>query len=455
MEGMASALVAALLESGVPLHFMVEDVWLCSTWRHDPLAIIAEAAVALRTPIPPAIRTLCGEGLRPLNPDKAGVTFVSQALRHHYTRQGFSVPHAQVRLGGLNVVSTVPACRPPPPFEVVAVGQLTAERGFEDLIHALENCATAAPSPKPIRVRIIGDGSPAYRAHLAGRGRAAAGVSLAFEFTGRLPAAEVRAALSQAHLFVHPSRLPEGLPRVIVEALAAGVPVVASDSGGQRDVLGDGRWGRLYPAGDVHALAAAIAGVLDDWTTAPEQLRERVLAAQAYAVRAFDFDHYVDGHLQELEAVSRTERGAPRPSLLRSLAPEIDEFTAQLTTSALRAAHEIESFESDAVFHVATVLKRAGCTSHAVRAFMHLNERGGDAPRRRASFHLGELEMLHGRWPAAQRWLEECLVLAPDHQKASYALEYARAEALPPHLAPLAVSPQRRSVPRIRDFVPH
>ena len=62
-------------------------------------------------------------------------------------------------------------------------------------------------------------------------------------------------------LFVQSSHT-EGLPNVLLEALAAGVPVVATDVGGTSELLDQGRYGTLVPRGDSRQLAAAVAGLL-------------------------------------------------------------------------------------------------------------------------------------------------------------------------------------------------
>jgi glycosyltransferase involved in cell wall biosynthesis len=89
-------------------------------------------------------------------------------------------------------------------------------------------------------------------------------------FAGRVE--DVSAALAQAHLLLHcADREPYGL--ALVEALAAGRPVVAPDAGGPREIVADGA-GRLYPPGDAAAAAAAIRAVLND-PDAPAKARAR------------------------------------------------------------------------------------------------------------------------------------------------------------------------------------
>jgi glycosyltransferase involved in cell wall biosynthesis len=66
-----------------------------------------------------------------------------------------------------------------------------------------------------------------------------------------------------------PSGLTEGIPVAVMEAMAAGVPVVASAVSGMHELVMDGHTGLLVPPGDDRALAAAIARLIDDPDLAP------------------------------------------------------------------------------------------------------------------------------------------------------------------------------------------
>jgi glycosyltransferase involved in cell wall biosynthesis len=84
------------------------------------------------------------------------------------------------------------------------------------------------------------------------------------EFPGRVDG-EAKAALWRGtDIFVFPGIQPEGLPLVILEAMAAGVPVVATDTGAVRDAVEDGEGGLVVPMGDVAALAGAIRRLAED-----------------------------------------------------------------------------------------------------------------------------------------------------------------------------------------------
>jgi len=128
------------------------------------------------------------------------------------------------------------------------------------------------------RLVVVGDGP--LRAELEARARTA-GVADRVLFTGGVSGGQVRAILRQADAFVLNSTY-EGLPHVVLEAMAEGVPVVATDAGGTGEVVQDGVTGLLVPPGRPDALLAAIRTVLGDAETA-RRLREG--AARALETR--------------------------------------------------------------------------------------------------------------------------------------------------------------------------
>ena len=93
--------------------------------------------------------------------------------------------------------------------------------------------------------------------------------------------------------------LSEGLPHALVEFMAAGRPVVATDVGGTRHLLEDGRSGRLVPPQDAGSLADALAAYLGD----PEGARRAGQAGRAVAERRFRIGAVVDRTLDVYEEV--------------------------------------------------------------------------------------------------------------------------------------------------------
>jgi 2-deoxystreptamine N-acetyl-D-glucosaminyltransferase/2-deoxystreptamine glucosyltransferase len=138
---------------------------------------------------------------------------------------------------------------------ILYVGRLATQKGVRTLLEAvpLLRCRQA-------RLLLVGDGP--LRAKLE---RQAARLGLAGRVcvTGFVPHAQVAAYLHHADLLVLPS-VYEELGSVLVEAMQAGLPVVASAVGGIPEVVADGVTGRLVPPGDPAPLAAAIDEVLGD-----------------------------------------------------------------------------------------------------------------------------------------------------------------------------------------------
>jgi glycosyltransferase involved in cell wall biosynthesis len=138
---------------------------------------------------------------------------------------------------------------------VLHLAHLGAEKGQEDLIAAAPRIHAAAPGA---RIAIVGGGE--LRGRLE-RQAAAAGARILF--VGFWPPERIPALLAAASVFVLPSR-KEGLGSVLLEAMAAGLPIVASSTGGIPEIVRDGDTGLLIPPRDPLALAAAVIRLLTD-----------------------------------------------------------------------------------------------------------------------------------------------------------------------------------------------
>jgi glycosyltransferase involved in cell wall biosynthesis len=156
---------------------------------------------------------------------------------------------------------------PAPPPYVAAAGRLERQKGFDVLLEAL----VRVPQ---VRAVVVGDG-PERDALAADAARL--GVSARVTFTGAR--ADARSVLAHAEAVVLPSRY-EGLPLVLLEAMLAGRPIVASDVGGIRECLVPEETGLLVPADDADALAAALRSLLDDADRATRLGREAARRAR-------------------------------------------------------------------------------------------------------------------------------------------------------------------------------
>ncbi len=160
---------------------------------------------------------------------------------------------------------------------ILAVGRLTPQKGFPTLLQAFAELRQSMPC----RLLILGEG--AQRGELEALIR-----RLGLEESVRMPGFDSNPYryMSRADLFVLSSFF-EGSPNVLKEALALGTPCVASDcQSGPREILQDGRFGRLVPVGDAAALAQAMAETLvspPDRHSLPEAVAGYTLAASSRA----------------------------------------------------------------------------------------------------------------------------------------------------------------------------
>lgn len=174
-------------------------------------------------------------------------------------------------------------------FVVGCVARLVPVKGIEDAITATAQLVDRTP---PVHLVLVGDGPQrAACQKLAGQ----LGLQERVHFLGLRR--DVPDLLPLFDLLVLPSR-NEGMGRVLVEAQAAGVPVVATRVGGVPDLVSEGETGRLVPPGDPAALAAAIRSLAGDRATVA-RMRNAARARVAESLSA-------EAMVASLEAVYRS-----------------------------------------------------------------------------------------------------------------------------------------------------
>jgi glycosyltransferase involved in cell wall biosynthesis len=159
---------------------------------------------------------------------------------------------------------------------ILSVGRLSREKGHADLVEALGELRRLDPG-LDFKLVVVGEGPERARVESAA---AAAGVADRVVFAGH--ASDVRPFYGLADALALPSH-SEGSPLVLLEAMAAGVPVVATRVGGVPEMVSDGESALLVGPRDARALAAALGRVLGDEALA------RALAANASARAAGHF----------------------------------------------------------------------------------------------------------------------------------------------------------------------
>ena len=216
-------------------------------------------------------------------------------------RKVFVIPNG---LDAAHVVARTPRARL---RNLVMVANLRAEKGHDVLIDAAVDVLRQFPDA---RFNLVGAGPELdrLRAYAATRG-----VAHAVTFAGHCD--DVPARLGEADVFVLPSR-SEAFPNAVLEAMAAGLPIVASATGGILELISDGQTGLLAPPGDPAALAERLCRVLAD-TAFAARLGE---AARLEAHARYSFDRMV-GAFEQLYVTELSRRGivaAAEPELAAS-----------------------------------------------------------------------------------------------------------------------------------------
>jgi glycosyltransferase involved in cell wall biosynthesis len=201
---------------------------------------------------------------------------VSEYLARQMAARGFAGDRISVVHNGVPRMQAVPDRGPPATqWTLGAMALWRPRKGLEVL---LETLALLLAERWPVRLRVVGSfEDAAYEAEMRRRAATRA-LDKHIEWIGFR--ADVLTELAAMDLFVLPSLFGEGLPMVLLEAMSAGVPVVAARVDGIDEALNDGQQGVLARPGDPQDLARAIRSILSgqhDWT----QLRRQAIARQA------------------------------------------------------------------------------------------------------------------------------------------------------------------------------
>lgn len=269
------ALVGMLVSrlTGLPFSF---------TAHARDLVQIPPASLATRTAAATTVVTCCRENADYLHATVPADLRPPVRVVHHGVRLDRFRPSRQVADIGVPTL--------------VSVGRLVEKKGYADLLHALARLTAAGAV---FRCDIYGDGP--QRDDLAALLRRL-GLQESVRLRGARSNERIRAALDHADLFVLTPRVAadgdrDGIPNVLVEAMASGLPVLTTDAGGTAELVRDGANGLVRPAGDVAAIAAGLERLLRD-----PALRTRLSAAARATVEA---DYDVDAAARELEELFR------------------------------------------------------------------------------------------------------------------------------------------------------
>jgi len=193
--------------------------------------------------------TVCAAFAREL--ERAGVARERLVVRHNSVRAW--APVAAEEVARLRAAMELP----PAARVLLAVGRLSREKGHADLLQAMAWIHAHQPRPE-LHLVLVGDGPEKERLQAAAR---QAGIAAQVRFAGQQP--QVQPFYGLAEAVVIPSH-SEGSPNVLLEAMAAGLPIAATAVGGIPEIVTDGREALLVPSQAPREMAQALLRLLAD-----------------------------------------------------------------------------------------------------------------------------------------------------------------------------------------------
>jgi glycosyltransferase involved in cell wall biosynthesis len=275
---LSMSLVERVRRAGLPAVGMVCDPWMVEGPRRDPWA---------------------RRGARPRFAGAARWLFVSRALHREVLAAGVETGRVDIVPWGVDLAAFPLAPARPARRRLLYVGRLSRLKGVDLAVRALAHLPGVA-------LDVVGDGDPGYVQELrtlAG----VLGVGGRVRFHGAQPRPAVAAAYAQADALLFPVRWQEPFGAVPLEAMARGMPVIATSTGGSAEFLHDGLTALVVPPEDPQAVAAAARRVL-----AEPALRRRLRSAGRRMAERYPAERSHERVRRALEAAAIDRRNPAR-----------------------------------------------------------------------------------------------------------------------------------------------
>jgi len=267
----------------------------------------------------------------------------------------------------------------PPQPRLLAIGRLVAQKGFDRLLRALPAVVAAHPQ---VSLEVIGEGPD--RPLLEGLA-VELGLQERVQFHGFVDRARVPDFLSRAGIVVAPSRF-EGLPYALLEAAAAGRPIVATRLGGIEQVVADGQTGILVEGEAVDRQPALLSGAITSLLADPERARSLGAAGRERVAQHFSLERCAAAYVQLYRAATAPEVDVaviiPAWNGGRHLAAALD--TALREARSVEASVQVLVVDDGSTDDTAAVARRFA--SAGVELFQQ--PRGGEGLARNAGLAL-------------------------------------------------------------------
>ncbi|MDX1687336.1 MAG: glycosyltransferase family 4 protein [Candidatus Promineifilaceae bacterium] len=254
--------------------------------KHDNVLIDAVKGAVSRLVLP---RLLGGRE----QPRLRNVACVSEAVRSIIREGGVPLPGARVIYGGVDLERFYGSeeregYHADRPLRLLYAGSLIPAKGVDTAIEAMVAVA-GDYRPEEVHLTLVGGGHPHFENALRRRVREG-GIGEYVSFRGRVPKEEMAEVVRHFDVLLFTSRWEEPLARMMMEALAAGLVVVGTTTGGTGEVLQDGVNGLTFPPGDAEALTAQIRRLLER----PGLVSELSQCGRQTARERLDFDRMID-----------------------------------------------------------------------------------------------------------------------------------------------------------------
>lgn len=224
---------------------------------------------------------------------------VSHAVRDILVERSVPVAHAKIIHGGTQVEEFALSPSPAPPgapLRLLYMGRLEPIKGVHTAVQAMRQLG----SRMPVTLDILGGGDAEYVAELQAA-VAQGNMQERVRFLGATPRAQVPAVLAEHDALIFPSEWEEPFARSVLEAMAAGLVVIGTTTGGTGEILREGETGLTFEAGDAERLAAQIGRVVDD-----AALRRRLCETGRRIVRQhYTLERMVDDLERELQSIAQ------------------------------------------------------------------------------------------------------------------------------------------------------
>lgn len=302
LYGLGLPFFDVLTELGFPLAVMLTDNWLASMLNPDHVGKYFRnsiyGGIAERLPQPAA-------AVRSFGSDVSAI-FGSHFMQEFYGRCGIHFQSARTVHNGVELATFDDEALVPrdeigagDPIKLLFAGRVVEIKGAHTAIEALGKL-NAKGGSRSYKLHIVGDTrDQAYLARLQALAEQA-GCTGSVEFS---PPVEQSALfdLFQAHdVYLFPS-LYEPFSLTLIHALSAGIPTVASNAGGNVEIIDEEKTGLLFEAGDASGLAAAVSRLADD-----DALRSRVARGGRSASGIYSAQRMLDGMEEHLSALVKS-----------------------------------------------------------------------------------------------------------------------------------------------------